>query len=88
MKWLQQQTHIEDKAVPDLLLSGLPIVGKGVSSPFFVDMPAPPAIPLQHLLMGAPPRRRKLADKVQNYRPQDVPALRAALSKTMTEVDK
>eukprot|EP00971_Amphidinium_carterae_P345598 6486638-Amphidinium_carterae.1 len=38
--------------------------------------------------MGAPPRRRRLAEKVRNYRPQDVPALRAALSKTMTEVGK
>eukprot|EP00971_Amphidinium_carterae_P174596 3461130-Amphidinium_carterae.1 len=60
MKWLQQQTNVEDRAVPDPLLSGLPIVGKGISSPFFVDMPTPPVIPLQHLLMGRPSTPQKV----------------------------
>eukprot|EP00971_Amphidinium_carterae_P193365 3837122-Amphidinium_carterae.1 len=63
MKWLQQRTNIEDRAVPDLLLSGLPIVGKGLTSTFFVDAPPSAAIPLQHLLMGALPRRQRLAKR-------------------------
>eukprot|EP00971_Amphidinium_carterae_P270843 5374493-Amphidinium_carterae.1 len=88
MKWIQQQTGIEDRAVPDLLLSGMPVVGKGLPSPFFTDAPSPPAIPLQHLLMGAPPRREQLAQKVLRFRPQDIPAVRAALAKTMTEVER
>eukprot|EP00971_Amphidinium_carterae_P104983 2078822-Amphidinium_carterae.1 len=88
MKWLQHQTGIEDMAVPDLLLSGMPVVGMGLPSPFFTDAPSPPAISLQHLLMGAPARRAQLMQKVVHYRPQDIPALRAALSKTMLEVER
>eukprot|EP00971_Amphidinium_carterae_P349298 6490949-Amphidinium_carterae.1 len=88
MKWIQHQTGIEDRAVPDLLLSGMPIVGMGLPSPFFADAPSPPAISLQHLLMGAPPRRVQLLQKVLNFRPQDIPALRAALAKTMIEVER
>eukprot|EP00971_Amphidinium_carterae_P325562 6455905-Amphidinium_carterae.3 len=54
MKWLQHHTQVEDKAIPDLLLKGLPIVGVGLHYPFFDADPAPPAITLPHLLMGAP----------------------------------
>eukprot|EP00971_Amphidinium_carterae_P078554 1554105-Amphidinium_carterae.1 len=88
MKWLQQQTQVEDRAVPDLLLKGMPIVGVGLHSPFFDADPSPAVIPLPHLLMGAPPRRAKLARKALSYRPQDIPALQAALEKTMIEVDR
>eukprot|EP00971_Amphidinium_carterae_P255408 5070400-Amphidinium_carterae.1 len=88
MKWLQQQTQVEDRAIPDLLLKGMPVVGVGLHSPFFDADPSLAVIPLPHLLMGAPPRRAKLARKALSYRPQDIPALQAALEKTMIEVER
>eukprot|EP00971_Amphidinium_carterae_P051283 1009683-Amphidinium_carterae.1 len=88
MKWLQQQTQIEDRAVPDLLLQGMPIVGEGLTSPFFDADPSPADISLPHLLMDAPPRRAQLVRKAMSYRPQDIPALQAALDKTMQEVNR
>eukprot|EP00971_Amphidinium_carterae_P026807 528938-Amphidinium_carterae.1 len=42
MKWLQHHTQVEDKAIPDLLLEGMPVVGMGLHSPFFDADPAPP----------------------------------------------
>eukprot|EP00971_Amphidinium_carterae_P053788 1059339-Amphidinium_carterae.1 len=66
----------------------MPIVGEGLRSPFFDADPCQATISLPHLLMGAPPRRAQLARKALSYRPQDIPALQAALDKTMLEVDR
>eukprot|EP00971_Amphidinium_carterae_P346080 6487334-Amphidinium_carterae.2 len=90
MKRLQHHTQIEDKAVPDLLLKGMPIVGEGLSLPHFRCRPSAPVINLPHLPMGAPAHRIQLARKAMAYRPRDLPALQAernCLEGTFTGVD-
>ena len=87
MEWLQDQVHIEDRKVPRLLLTGMPIVGEALESPFFVEDYHPAELSIHHLLAGSKPRRVALAKKALLFRPQDVECLRAALAKTLDEVD-
>ena len=44
MEILQEKVGVEDTSVPTLCLSGMPIVGKGLTSPFFLEYKVPPTI--------------------------------------------
>ena len=62
MKWLQDVTKVEDRAVPDLCLTGMPIVGDALESPFFHAYPESGTLTLSQLLSSAPARRKKIID--------------------------
>ena len=87
MEWLQEQVGIEDRQVPRLLLTGMPIVGTALESPFFIADYHPAVLSVHHLLAGSKARRDALAKKALLFKPQDVESLHAAFAKTQAEID-
>ena len=65
MSMLGRMYGIEDDAVPSLCLSGMPIVGKALESPFFHEYKVPAAITVEELLRTAPRRRRDAIARVK-----------------------
>eukprot|EP00971_Amphidinium_carterae_P191775 3805073-Amphidinium_carterae.1 len=86
MEWLQDEVGIEDRDVPRLLLTGLPVVGDQLKSAFFEEEPCPAVMAVSHLLMGAPARRERLRSKALSFRPREVAALEATVEKTQREI--
>eukprot|EP00971_Amphidinium_carterae_P158665 3145364-Amphidinium_carterae.1 len=69
-----------------LLLTGMPITGDALESPFFLPDPQAPALPLQQLLAGAPARRVWLQQRALSFKDAHVPSLQAAEIKTQKEI--
>ena len=57
MELLGKQYGVEDTAVPTLCLTGMPIVGKALESPFFYPYRVPASITIAELLKTSPLRR-------------------------------
>ena len=65
MTLIQDKYNIEDKSVPKLCLTGMPIVGTALRSAFFSEWEVPSQITLEELLRSAQSRRRNTLDKVR-----------------------
>ena len=57
MELLGKMYSIEDVAVPTLCLTGMPIVGRALESPFFLRYHVPAAVTVAELLQSSPLRR-------------------------------
>eukprot|EP00435_Cladocopium_sp_Y103_P048347 s363_g14.t1 len=57
MELIQRVYSIEDKAVPKLCLTGMPIIGEALESPFFSEWRVPAAITVAEFLRTARSRR-------------------------------
>ena len=66
MKWLQRITDVEDKAVPDLCLHGMPIVGEALESPFFEPFAEAAEISVAELLKSRPFARQRILDRFEH----------------------
>ena len=87
MRRLQDLLEVEDKALPDQLLLGLPIVGRAVESPFFTEFDVAPTLTLKELLLSAPARRARILDSMMEAGLGSNPdATIAAFDKTQKEV--
>eukprot|EP00435_Cladocopium_sp_Y103_P009343 s2629_g2.t1 len=65
MELLGTKHSIEDAAVPRLCLTGMPIVGRALESPFFHPYHVPAAITVAELLKSAPLRRANTLKRVR-----------------------
>eukprot|EP00435_Cladocopium_sp_Y103_P037180 s3539_g9.t2 len=65
METLGSRYGIEDPAVPKLCLTGMPIVGKALESPFFHPYHVPAAITVAELLKTSPLRRASTLRRVK-----------------------
>ena len=65
MTKLQDVTSVEDKAVPELCLSGMPIVGPALTSPFVDPFDKPAELSLTDLLASATERREVMISEVK-----------------------
>ena len=89
MEYLGQRYGIEDKAVPMLCLTGMPIIGKTLESPFFDPYPVPASVSVKELLATAPARRNKTLGRVKMMAEAGGATLcKAIWDKTMKEVGK
>ena len=80
---------IEDKSVPTLCLTGIPIVGKALCSTFFDPYDIPAVISVRELLSGAPARRDLMIRRVELMRRKAGPEMsRAIRKKTIKEVSE
>ncbi len=87
MEVLAARYSIEDRAVPRLLLEGMPIVGDALKSEFFNDYVVPSSVTLEELLKTAPSRRQSAIKRVKLMATQGgVPMARAIWEKTQKEV--
>lgn len=87
MEVLAARYAIEDRAVPRLLLEGMPIVGDALKSEFFTDYEVPAAITLEELLSSAPQRRESVIKRVKLMAKQGgLPMATAIWEKTQKEV--
>ena len=65
---LQEKVGVEDTSVPTLCLSGMPIVGKGLTSPFFLEYKVPTTIWVQELLSLSRKNRTLMLSRVIDRR--------------------
>eukprot|EP00435_Cladocopium_sp_Y103_P021695 s4096_g5.t1 len=87
MEVLGLRYGVEDVAVPRLCLTGMPIVGVALESPFFDSFDVPSAITLEELLSTAPSRRAGTIRRVEFMAEKSGLAQAEAIyAKTMKEV--
>ena len=87
MEVLAARYSIEDRAVPRLLLEGMPIVGDALKSEFFYDYEVPASVTLEELLKTAPSRRQNAVKRVKLMAVQGGEAMSKAIwEKTQKEV--
>lgn len=87
MEFLGKRYSIEDTAVPQLCLTGLPIVGRALESPFFEPYVVPAAISVRELLTTAKSRRAAAIRRVTFMAQKGSPAQAEAIyKKTIKEV--
>eukprot|EP00435_Cladocopium_sp_Y103_P021759 s2411_g5.t1 len=65
MEILGERYRLEDALVPRLCLTGMPIVGAALESPFFDQHEIPPTITIAELLASAPSRRQEVLRRVE-----------------------
>ena len=65
LKLLGDRYGVEDKAAPELLLTGMPIVGPALESPFFKEYRVPASITVYELLASAEKRRPQTVRRVE-----------------------
>lgn len=81
--------HVEDKAVPELCVTGMPIVGKALTSPFFYPYEVPARLTLSELLSKVASQRSSLMKRVARMASAESPQLQEAIwRKTMKEVEQ
>jgi hypothetical protein len=86
-EWLQQKTLVEDVELPSLCLSGMPIVGDALLSPFFLAFPRTSSTGLPALFKGAPQRRKELIRQFEQHSQRaDSLILEEVFRKTAKEV--
>ena len=89
MKFIGEIAKIEDRALPDKLLIGLPIIGPADESPFFEPMIVPAKLTINQLLKEAPARRSRIIERIeQDALRAKSELLQAVFDKTMAEVDE
>eukprot|EP00435_Cladocopium_sp_Y103_P046884 s338_g13.t1 len=89
MEQLGRRYKVEDLHVPRLCLSGMPIVGTALESPFFLPYHVPASITIHELLKSAPMRRQKTMGRVKLMGLQGGEELSSAIwDKTLREVQK
>lgn len=87
MEVLAARYSIEDRAVPRLLLEGMPIVGDALRSEFFTSYEVPASITLEELLSSAPHRRESVIKRVRLMAEQGgAPMANAIWEKTLKEL--
>jgi hypothetical protein len=87
MEFLGMRYSLEDTAVPKLCLTGMPIVGKALESPFFHSYQVPATITVSELLSSAPRRRAGTLKRVKLMgRTGGAEMAKAIWKKTMKEV--
>ena len=87
MKVVGSMYGIEDKAVPDLCLTGMPIVGRALESPFFFPYEVPSTISVRELLGSVLKLRPKLMGRVERMAAQEPKEQNEAIwEKTLKEV--
>ena len=87
MRWLQEILNIEDKAVPDLCLTGMPIIGEALQSNFFLPYVVEPQNSLKEFLLSSTERRKKVLNELrQQARRIDSEMQSHIYSKTLKEV--
>ena len=87
MEVLAARYSIEDRAVPRLLLEGMPIVGEALKSEFFTDYEVPSSITLEELLSTAPQRRESVIKRVKLMAEQGGTQMATAIwEKTLKEL--
>eukprot|EP00435_Cladocopium_sp_Y103_P062053 s206_g23.t1 len=87
MEILGKRHGLEDRAVPQLCLTGMPIVGSALESPFFENYDVPAAISLAELLASAQRRRQSALRRVEFMaKRSSVSQAEAILKKTNKEV--
>ena len=88
MEWIQEVTGVEDKNVPALCLTGMPIVGHALSSPFFLPWPDPQQISVEELLRRAPKTREAVLESFERKRRRtESYVLEEVQRKTTKEID-
>ena len=89
MELLGSRYNIEDKDVPKLCLTGMPIVGKTLESPFFLPYDVPASMSISELLKTAKMRAGKVLGRVKMMgQTGGQPLCKAIWEKTMKEVSK
>lgn len=89
MEKLQEIYQIEDRAVPLLCRTGMPIIGDALESPFFEPYSVPATIAIRDLLATAPQRRKDLLRRVSSMSRAGGKAMAEAIwKKTMKEVNE
>ena len=89
MEKLQDIYQIEDRAVPILCRTGMPIVGEALESPFFEPFDAPSSISIRDLVASAPKRREDTLRRVTSMaRAGGKPMAEAIWKKTLKEVSE
>ena len=87
MEFLGMRYSLEDTAVPKLCLTGMPIVGKALESPFFHSYQVPATITVSELLSSAPRRRAGTLKRVKLMgRTGGAEMAKAIWKKTMKDV--
>lgn len=87
MELLQRMYDIEDKAVPKLCLTGMPIIGEALESPFFSEWRVPAAVTVAEFLQTTRRRRADAMSRVAYMAKLGGPDLsRAIYEKTRKEV--
>ena len=87
MELLQRMYDIEDKAVPKLCLTGMPIIGEALESPFFSEWGVPAAVTVAEFLQTTRRRRADAMSRVAYMAKLGGPDLsRAIYEKTRKEV--
>eukprot|EP00435_Cladocopium_sp_Y103_P020951 s4039_g5.t1 len=88
MEHLGRLYQVEDTAVPILCLTGMPIVGKALESPFFYSYHVPAAVTVAELLKSAPLRRSSTLRRVKTMAESGTAEMAQAIwKKTLKEVD-
>ena len=89
LQTLGEKYGVEDEAVPTLLLTGMPIVGPALESPFFREYQVPAQISVLELLSTAKKRRPETMRRVEYMASKGSQALAEAIyEKTLKEVSK
>ena len=87
MEILQDRYGIEDTSVPSLCLTGMPIVGKALSSPFFFEHDVPATISVKELLSLSKKHRTTMMNRVVRMAESSGEQTAAAIwEKTVKEV--
>ena len=85
----QDILKLEDKEVPKLCLTGMPIVGEALESPFFEPYKVPAAITLEELLASSQKRRASTINRVAFMaQKSSVAQAQSIYAKTLKEVQK
>ena len=89
MEAFGRRYQVEDTHVPKLCLTGMPIIGKTLESPFYLPDHVPAATTISELLRTAPMRRLKTIGRVKVMaRSGGLPLSMAIYEKTLQEVSK
>lgn len=87
MEALTKRYAIEDTAIPDLCLKGMPIVGTALTSPLFNKFEVEAEISLSELLRTAPSRRETFKKRIKKMAEEgDKDMATAIFEKTLKEV--
>eukprot|EP00435_Cladocopium_sp_Y103_P063804 s675_g25.t1 len=87
MEVLGRRHGVEDHMVPHLCLTGMPIVGAALESPFFTEHDIPASITLEELLASSERRRRDALRRVEFMAVQcSTTQAEAIMKKTIKEV--
>lgn len=87
MKLVGALYDIEDRSVPDLCLTGMPIVGRALESPFFLPYEVPASMSVSELLKSCRSLRPRLVSRVERMASQEPLEQNLAIwEKTLKEV--